>query len=166
MGGLIPIEDLLSNAAEAGLRFRVDGQLLRISGARKNTAIAKELLDRKTEVLAYLAPDADENPETHDSQLLVTTDRIRAYRQKYHPTADNEPVEKVGTVVPTFSTTDEACPICHAPCLEQTGKTFRHVWCPRPGHFDSWRAMPGHKLGEAPVFDSWRAREKKNVVSG
>jgi len=50
--------------------MRFDGELLRINGARKNTALAKELLDRKAEVVEFLATDADENVEMHDSALF------------------------------------------------------------------------------------------------
>jgi len=74
MGGIA----LLNQARAAGLRLAWDGELLRIKGARKNTALAKELLDRKREVVAALT--ADDEPA-----LLVTTDRIRACRQRYYP---------------------------------------------------------------------------------
>jgi hypothetical protein len=55
----------------------------------------------------------------------------------------------------------ELCPICGSTCEEQRGDRFRHVWCPTPGHYDSWRASPGHKPGESPLFDEWRGMEKK-----
>ena len=55
----------------------------------------------------------------------------------------------------------ELCPICGSTCEEQRGDRFRHVWCPTPGHYDSWRASPDHKLGESPLFDEWRGMEKK-----
>ena len=55
----------------------------------------------------------------------------------------------------------ELCPICGSTCEERRGDRFRHVWCPTPGHYDSWRASPGHKLGESPLFDEWRGMEKK-----
>jgi hypothetical protein len=33
----------------------------------------------------------------------------------------------------------ETCPICGGPLEEQSGKRFKHVWCPTPGHLDAWR---------------------------
>lgn len=54
----------------------------------------------------------------------------------------------------------ELCPICAAELAENSGKRFRHVWCPRPGQFDAWRALGGRKLSEtgAPFI---REREKQ-----
>jgi hypothetical protein len=48
---------------------------------------------------------------------------------------------------------DEHCPICGRELEWQRGKYYRHVWCPRPGHFDAWRALGGRKLSEtdAPI---------------
>jgi hypothetical protein len=91
MDRLTKIKTLVSNARFVGLRMRVDGGLLRINGPRKATAIAKELLDRKVEVIEYLASEAQteaapvqpmpaenpphlnqfgENVEAHDSALF------------------------------------------------------------------------------------------------
>lgn len=55
---------------------------------------------------------------------------------------------------------EEVCPICHGALREQRGKRYRHVWCPTPGHFDSWRADGRRKLSEtdAPII---REREKQ-----
>jgi hypothetical protein len=33
----------------------------------------------------------------------------------------------------------EACPICGGALEEQSGKHFKRVWCPTPGHLDAWR---------------------------
>lgn len=33
----------------------------------------------------------------------------------------------------------ETCPICDGVLEEQSGKHFKHVWCPTPGHLDAWR---------------------------
>ncbi|HEU0174816.1 MAG TPA: hypothetical protein VFV58_11180 [Blastocatellia bacterium] len=33
----------------------------------------------------------------------------------------------------------ETCPICGGALAEQSGKRFKHVWCPTPGHLDAWR---------------------------
>jgi len=33
----------------------------------------------------------------------------------------------------------ETCPICGGALEEQSGKHFKHVWCPTPGHLDAWR---------------------------
>jgi len=33
----------------------------------------------------------------------------------------------------------ETCPICGGALEEQSGKRFKHVWCPTPGHLDAWR---------------------------
>jgi len=33
----------------------------------------------------------------------------------------------------------ESCPICGGALEEQSGKRFKHVWCPTPGHIDAWR---------------------------
>jgi hypothetical protein len=49
----------------------------------------------------------------------------------------------------------ERCPICAAELAENSGKRFRHLWCPMPGnHFDAWRADGGRKLSEtgAPII--------------
>lgn len=53
MGG-VNIKTLLDKAYSAGLRLRVDGELLRINGPRKATRIAKALLDRRREVVEIL----------------------------------------------------------------------------------------------------------------
>jgi hypothetical protein len=37
------------------------------------------------------------------------------------------------------SVADETCPICGGALEEQSGKHFRRVWCPTPGHLDAWR---------------------------
>jgi hypothetical protein len=42
----------------------------------------------------------------------------------------------------------ERCPICSAVVQEQSGKHYRHIWCPTPGHFDSWRTLGGRKFKE------------------
>jgi hypothetical protein len=34
---------------------------------------------------------------------------------------------------------DETCPICGGALEEQSGKHFKRVWCPTPGHLDAWR---------------------------
>ena len=34
---------------------------------------------------------------------------------------------------------DETCPICGGALEEQSGKHYKHVWCPTPGHLDAWR---------------------------
>lgn len=66
------IKTLVETARLAGLRMDFDGELLRIHGPRKHTAIAKELLNRKAEVIEYLAtPAVDENIEMHDSALFA-----------------------------------------------------------------------------------------------
>jgi len=33
----------------------------------------------------------------------------------------------------------ETCPICGGALEEQSGKHFKRVWCPTPGHLDAWR---------------------------
>jgi len=33
----------------------------------------------------------------------------------------------------------ETCPICGGELEEQSGKHFKRVWCPTPGHLDAWR---------------------------
>jgi hypothetical protein len=48
------IRGLLNQAKKAGLRLQVEGTLLRIKGAVKNTELAKELLDRKKDVIKIL----------------------------------------------------------------------------------------------------------------
>lgn len=94
MGSLISIKNLLAKAQSAGLWLTFDGELLRIRGARKATAIAKELLDRKREVIEFLGTVSEppgggaENVGIIESPLLVTAERIRLYRQSYHPVPD------------------------------------------------------------------------------
>lgn len=74
MGGVT----LLNQARAAGLRLSWDGELLRIKGARKHTALAKELLDRKAEVIEALVAEAD-NIEMHDSALFDVVVEIDFY---------------------------------------------------------------------------------------
>jgi hypothetical protein len=33
----------------------------------------------------------------------------------------------------------ETCPICGGALEEQSGKHYKRVWCPTPGHLDAWR---------------------------
>jgi hypothetical protein len=52
MDRLSTIGNLVTEARSVGLRIHFDGELLRIRGARKATAIAKALLDHKAEARA------------------------------------------------------------------------------------------------------------------
>jgi hypothetical protein len=60
----------------------------------------------------------------------------------------------------------ERCPICSAEVKEQSGKHYRHVWCPTPGHFDSWRALVGRRLGDtdAPIVASLKLATLEDAV--
>src|SRR5262245_61146444 len=46
------------------------------------------------------------------------------------------------------------CPVCHGELCEVRGKTFVHVWCATPGHYDAWRALNGLtlKVTDAPII--------------
>jgi len=54
----------------------------------------------------------------------------------------NESLDQFGENVETRASalvTGETCPICGGALEEQSGKRFKHVWCPTPGHLDAWR---------------------------
>ncbi len=50
----------------------------------------------------------------------------------------NQFVENVETSASAL-VAGETCPICGSALEEQSGKRFKHVWCPTPGHLDAWR---------------------------
>jgi hypothetical protein len=45
----------------------------------------------------------------------------------------------------------EACPTCRRSLETETSDSHLHIWCPAGGHFDSWTAAPGFKLGQTDV---------------
>ena len=54
----------------------------------------------------------------------------------------NESLNQFGENVETRASAlvaGETCPICGGALEEQSGKRFKHVWCPTPGHLDAWR---------------------------
>jgi len=54
----------------------------------------------------------------------------------------NESLNQFGENVETRASAlvaGETCPICGGALEEQSGKHFKHVWCPTPGHLDAWR---------------------------
>jgi hypothetical protein len=54
----------------------------------------------------------------------------------------NESLNQFGENVETRASAlvaRETCPICGSALEEQSGKQFKHVWCPTPGHLDAWR---------------------------
>ena len=60
------ISDLLKEARDAGLTVRVDGERLVVRGPRSAEAMARHVLDRKPEVLAVLADQADSDFESDE----------------------------------------------------------------------------------------------------
>jgi hypothetical protein len=62
---------------------------------------------------------------------------------KIHSASDwNESLNQFGENVETRASAfvaGETCPICGCALEEQSGKHFKHVWCPTPGHLDAWR---------------------------
>ena len=54
----------------------------------------------------------------------------------------NESLNHFGEYVetrPSALDSGETCPLCGSALEEQSGKHFKHVWCPTPGHLDAWR---------------------------
>src|SRR5262245_28470616 len=53
----------------------------------------------------------------------------------------------------------ERCPICGDGVEGQNGEHYRHIWCPTPGHFDSWRTLGGRgfKETDAPIHAHMKA---------
>ena len=62
MGGMM----LLNEVRTAGLIVSAAGDRLKVRGPRRAEALARELLDRKGEILALLRPDVPEAPEPSD----------------------------------------------------------------------------------------------------
>ncbi len=52
---MVGVSALLAEAEAAGLAVRADGDKLAVKGPRRHEALAKELLARKPEVVAYLS---------------------------------------------------------------------------------------------------------------
>ncbi len=109
---------------------------------------APEIIQSLTDRGVILSADADQLL-IEDPDDALTDDLLDALRQHKSELLEFLAAEP-----------SEVCPICHCELQERRGKQFRHLWCPTPGHFDAWRAMPGHKLGETPLFNEWRGKEK------
>jgi hypothetical protein len=100
------VTDLLEEARDAGLEVRVDGDRLVVRGPRSAAALARQLLDRKPEVVAALVgpteSEADEpndwweevteedreyllGPRVDDPPTLEQLSRLKAWRADRHP---------------------------------------------------------------------------------
>jgi len=120
---------LLQDLAARGVTLAANGDHLDIDGP--DGMLTDDLLDtlreRKAELLTLLRSESETGAEEN------TETRDSALFA-------GEPVE--------------VCPICHGKLTERAGKDFRHLWCPRRGHFDAWRTLRGLKLSgtDAPII--------------
>lgn len=137
---MIEIRTLVAEARSAGLNLRIDGNLLRITGRRGAGEIAKELLNRKAEVVEYLGD--------REKIALLTA-------QAEPEGGDAENTEMHDSAL--FAEPAESCPVCGGPVQVERGKYFVHIWCPAGG-FDSWRAVGKARLSEtdAKLFNGGR----------
>jgi hypothetical protein len=74
--------------------------------------------------------------EPFDTPSLKTSPKIQSASD------GNESLNQFGENVETRASAlvaGETCPICGGALEEQSGKRFKHVWCPTPGHLDAWR---------------------------
>jgi hypothetical protein len=80
--------------------------------------------------------------------------RVSADAQAYDETGADEITEMQDLALVAETASIELCPICGRAVEEQRGKYFKHIWCPRPGHFDAWRSDGGRKLSDtgAPII--------------
>jgi len=123
--------ELLTDLTGRGVLIRSEGGRLKVDAPEGclTTEDRETLKARKAELLELLSdPPAEENPEMHDSALVV---------------------DEAGL---------ELCPICHNALCEEPGKLFVHRWCATAGHFDSWRTKNELKLKDAGAPITRRSR--------
>lgn len=73
---------------------------------------------------------------------LIDTPPPKTFPKIQSASDRNESLNQFSETVETraFALVDgETCPICGGALEEQSGKHFKHVWCPTPGHLDAWR---------------------------
>jgi hypothetical protein len=113
---------------------------------REMSAPRHEKLERPAAGNAQKAPlNVDEPPSGQGS--IEAFEPFDTYSPKTFPkiqsaSGRNESFDQFGEDVETRASAlvdGEICPICGGALEEQSGKRFRHVWCPTPGHLDAWR---------------------------
>jgi hypothetical protein len=127
------ISDHLQNRAGVALPREVSApktESLERSGAGKAQKVARnfdEPLSRQGSKEAF---------EPFDIPSPNTFPKIQSASDR------NESLNQFGENVETRASAlvaGETCPICGGMLEEQSGKRFKHVWCPTPGHLDAWR---------------------------
>jgi hypothetical protein len=120
-----------------------------VASAREISAPKTEILERSGTGKAQMAPKAprnfDEPLSEHGSRAPL--EPIDTAPPKTSPKIQsafdrNESLHQFGETIETRASAlvdDETCPICGGALEEQSGKHFKHVWCPTQGHFDAWR---------------------------
>jgi hypothetical protein len=120
-----------------------------VASTREISAPKTENLERSGTGKAHMAPKAprnfDESLSEHGSRAPfepVDTAPPKASPIIQSAFDRNESLHQFGENVETRASAlvdDETCPICGGALEEQSGKHFKHVWCPTQGHFDAWR---------------------------
>jgi len=116
---------------------------------REMSAPKPENLERSWAVKAQKAPKVARNFDGHLSGQgsKATFEPFDTHSPKTFPKIQsafdrNESLNQFGENVETRDSAlvdGETCPICGGALEEQSGKHYKHVWCPTPGHLDAWR---------------------------
>ncbi|MGH9751425.1 MAG: hypothetical protein ACREA2_01455 [Blastocatellia bacterium] len=95
---------------------------------------------------AQMAPrNLDEPLSGQDSKTsfeLIDAPSPKTFPEIQSASDRNESLNQFGETVEMRASAlvdGETCPICGGTLEEQSGKHFKHVWCPTPGHLDAWR---------------------------
>ncbi len=117
-----------------------------VAWPRETSAPTPENLERSGAGKAQKAPRNFDEPLSEQGSKapfeLFDTDSPKTFPKIQSASGRNESLNQFGENVETrasASVADETCPICGAALEEQSGKHFKHVWCPTPGHLDAWR---------------------------
>jgi hypothetical protein len=113
---------------------------------REKSATIPENLERSVAGKAQKAPRNFDGPlsgqGSKEAFEPIDTPSPKTFPIIQLATDRNESLNQFGENVETRASAlvaGETCPICGGALEEQSGKRFKHVWCPTPGHLDAWR---------------------------
>jgi hypothetical protein len=114
-----------------------------VASPREISAPKPDNLERSGAGKAQKAPrNFDGPPSGQDSKTPFDTTSPKTLPKIQSASDRNESLNQFRETVETRASAlaaGETCPICGGALEEQSGKHFKHVWCPTPGHLDAWR---------------------------
>ena len=84
----------------------------------------------------------DEPLSGHGPNAPFDTPSPKSFQKIQSASDKNENLNQFGENIETRDSAlvdSETCPICGGALEEQSGKHYKRVWCPTPGHLDAWR---------------------------